>query len=163
MQRRCATYGVNQSGRSMPPIPTMLSLGVLWVLLLSSGTAKSFGGGGGRRVLGWLDPSTCSNGKCAPFSPKQWDRMLGTLERHRANITIISGSMYQIVGEGAMAYYDDEMGAAMARGWMSLGAVINAHVPARTAFVAVWLLYLSGSAVFIRRKMRSWFGKDAAL
>ena len=55
------------------------------------------------------------------------------------------------------------LGAAMARGWMSLGAVINAHVPARTAFVVVWLLYLSGSAVFIRRKMRSWFGKDAAL
>jgi len=55
------------------------------------------------------------------------------------------------------------LGAAMARGWMSLGAVINAHVPARAAFIAVWLLYLCGSAVFIRRKMRSWFGKDAAL
>jgi len=55
------------------------------------------------------------------------------------------------------------LGAAMARGWMAVGALIDAHVPARAAFVAVWLLYLSGSALFIRRKMRSWFGKDAAL
>ena len=55
------------------------------------------------------------------------------------------------------------LGAAMARGWMAVGALIDTHVPARAAFVAVWLLYLSGSALFIRRKMRSWFGKDAAL
>ena len=55
------------------------------------------------------------------------------------------------------------LGAVWAFGWMSLGTVIKAHVDPGTAFVAVWLLYLSSSAVFIRRKMRSWFGKDAAL
>ena len=55
------------------------------------------------------------------------------------------------------------LGAATAYGWMALGSLINARFDPRAAFVVVWFLYLSGSAVFISRKMRGWLGEYRAL
>ena len=55
------------------------------------------------------------------------------------------------------------VGSCSAFGWMRLGDAIAIHCAPRAALVAVWALYLVGSAIFILKKMRSWLGKDAAL
>lgn len=47
-------------------------------------------------------------------------------------------------------------GVAGAPAWMALGAVLTQRLQPRTAMVAIYACYVSGSVVFVLKKMSSW-------
>lgn len=55
------------------------------------------------------------------------------------------------------------VGSGSAFGWMRLGDVVTAQVEPRAALLAVWGLYLGGSAAFIGAKMKSWVADERDL
>ena len=55
------------------------------------------------------------------------------------------------------------VGSSSAFGWMRLGDAVTTHVEPRVALLAVWSLYLSGSAAFIAAKMRNWVTEEKQL
>ena len=55
------------------------------------------------------------------------------------------------------------VGSGAACGWMRLGDAVTARVAPRVAMLAVWGLYLGGSAAFIVAKMGKWVAEERDL
>ena len=82
-----------------------------------------------RQVLGWLYPRLSNT---LQFTPTEWTRMLAALQKHKDNITIVSGTTYSIGDGGGLEYYgitDPGQNRNTSAHWVEMGTSMERHSP----------------------------------